>query len=51
MRPAIALIAATPKEREQYLKLIKSDRKLLELIAARGAEMAAYANRRKELGL
>ena len=42
---------AEPEARDQMLKLLKADRKLLELMAARGQAMASYQASRRKHGL
>jgi hypothetical protein len=48
--PAVAAIAQ-PGEQTKTMSLLRLDRQLLELMAVRGRNITAYANRKAALGL
>jgi hypothetical protein len=49
--PAVAQFAKNPAERDQIMRTLRADRRLLEAFATRGQAMTRYADRRKELGV
>jgi hypothetical protein len=50
VEPAVNRLAK-PGEANAIAQLLRPDRNLLELMAARGRNMTAYVNRKRELGL